>query len=330
MIDNILYDLDKMKDNMIMLEQETNIIFDPNASYAYNKFMAELGHNIKIAPIYKDDKLIGGIYVRIYKTGSHIRYIIQGGLIFLNGFEEVVSTFVEKNFCCINVRIQYSLNQKLDFKRLHRIKHSPKTVLIPIKETEEAQSKLLVRRRKRDIVKAEKNGLIVRKLVSIDEYMSMFKVLNELATFRSYEQDISMDLLKAYYEKLVPEHIVLALGCFQGENMIAADMILFSKNKAREQIIAERPSKMDTGAQSFLIWHTIEYCRQNNVKFLDLAGVPPEYSYMAGIGKFKKSFGGDVLNIQIYEENFVERLKQNIKLSPFALKIQRFYNKHKL
>ena len=105
MIDNILYDLDKMKDNMIMLEQETNIIFDPNASYAYNKFMAELGHNIKIAPIYKDDKLIGGIYVRIYKTGSHIRYIIQGGLIFLNGFEEVVSTFVEKNFCCINVRV---------------------------------------------------------------------------------------------------------------------------------------------------------------------------------------------------------------------------------
>lgn len=68
---NFLVNLDKIENEMIRLENEVNVIkFDSNASFAYNKFISEQGHNIKIAPIYKDGILIGGCYVQLEKNIS--------------------------------------------------------------------------------------------------------------------------------------------------------------------------------------------------------------------------------------------------------------------
>lgn len=325
MINEILLSLDDMKEELLKLEEGTNNIYDSVATYAFNKFMSELGNIVRVAPIYYNNKLIGAAYVNIQGKPTNSRYIIDGSIISLDGFESRVEDFIDKTFCSTNVNIKLMPEQNLNFNKLHLIKHLPKTVLIPIKESEEEQKKLLAKGRRRDITKALKNNLEVRELKDIEEYKDMFNLLNELAKFRGYKQDIDMQLLGAYYKELVPKRIAVAFGCFQGEDMIAADLVLFSKNRAREQIITEKPSKMDTGAQSYTLWKTINYCRQNNVKYLGLAGYPPEYSYMAGIGKFKKSFGGDVLNMPIYEENAIERLKQGLRHSPRILKFHKLY-----
>ena len=328
---NFLVDLDKMENEMIDLENKVNVInFDPNASFAYNKFISEYGHNIKIAPIYKNDRLIGACYVELQNEYSHIRYLIQGGIIYLDGFKDAVEEFIDKNFSQKNLCVRYVLFQQLNFERLHKIKHLPRTTLIPIKETEEEQRKLLIKGRRRDITKAVKLELVVRELNDIQEWEEMFNLLKELSNYRSYDLDINMDLLKVYYKELYPKRIAIAFGCFKGKDMIAVDLVLFSKNRGREKIIAEKPDQMNTGAQSYLIWETINYCRKNNIKYLDLAGTPPEYSYMQGISNFKNSFGGDSLNIQIYDENSIKRLMQNIKLSPLFLKFQRIYKSKKV
>lgn len=328
---NFLVNLDEMENEMTSLENKVNVInFDPNASFAYNKFMREYGYNIKIAPIYKDGILIGACYVQLQKEYFHIRYLIQGGIIYLDGFKDTVEQFINKNFSHNDIYIRYVLFQQLNFNRLHKIKHLPKTTLIPIKETEKEQRKLLIKGRRRDITKAINSGLTVRELTDIKEWEDMYNLLKELANYRGYDPGIDMELLKAYYEKLYPKRTAIAFGCFQGKDMVASDLVLFSKNRGREQIIAEEPGQINTGAQSYLIWETINYCRKNNIKYLDLAGTPPEYSYMSGISNFKNSFGGDSLDIQIYDENTIKRLRQNVILLPLLLKLQRLYKNHKL
>lgn len=328
---NLLVNLEEMESNIINLENDENVInFDFKASYNYNKFLIESGYNIKIAPIYKDDIFIGVCYVQLQSRISGIRYIIRGGIIFLNGYEDVVEEFIDKNFCCKNVIVRYTLFQQLNFKLLHKIKHLPTTTLIPIKETEQEQRKLLNRLRRRDITKAVKMGLTVRELTSINEWENMLNLLKELADFRGFKCEIDMQLLKTYYEKLLPKRMAVAFACFYEGKMIAADLVFFSKNRADFQIIAEKPEIIDSGAQSYLIWEIIKYCRNNNINYLDLANTPPEYHYMAGIGKFKKSFGGDSLNMQIYEENTILRLKQNLILSPTLVKLERLFKNRKL
>lgn len=226
--------------------------------------------------------------------------------------------------------MQYVSFQQLNFNRLHKIKHLPKTTLIPIKETEEEQRKLLVKGRRRNITNAINAGLTVRELTDIKEWEDMYNLLKELSDYRGFDLKTDIGLLKAYYEELYPKRMAIAFGCFQGKDMIAADLVLFSKNKGREQIIAEKPGQINIGGQSYLIWEIINYCRKNNIKYLDLSGTPPEYSYMSGISNFKNSFGGDSLDIQIYDENTIKRLRQNLMLSPLLLKLQKLYKAHKL
>ena len=330
-IRDLLVNLDEMENEMIILENATSVInFDVNASFAYNKFMSEEKYNIKIAPIYKDDKFIGACYLQLQNKSSHIRYLIEGGIIFLDGFKNTVEEFIDKNFSHNDLYMRFTLFQQLNLNRLHKVKHPPSTTLIPIERTEEEQRKLLTRNRRRNITEAIKNGLTVKELIDINEWRDMLNLLKELADYRGYRLDIDTKLLKTYYEKLFHKRIAIAFGCFQGKDMIAADLVLFSKNRGREKIIAEKPERGNMGAQSYLIWETTKYCRENNIKYLDLAGTPPEYSYMQGIRHFKNSFGGDSLNMQIYEENYIKRLRQNMMLSPLSLKLQRLYKNYKL
>ena len=116
----------------------------------------------------------------------------------------------------------------------------------------------------------------------------MFNILKQLTDYRDYHLKTNMQRLKMYYEKLFLKHIAVAFGCFSGENMIAADLLFVSKNIADYIIITEKPEKMNTGAQYYLIWKTMNYLREKDIKYLYLSELHRNILMCMGMRILKK------------------------------------------
>jgi hypothetical protein len=317
-----LTDIDKISNELRILENEADVFYDVQATVIYNELRIKNGKQIKVMSVYNDNKLIAAVYINIFGNRNN-KYTAYDSIIYLKSYSPFLEKFIDDHFYRQNIAIRVNVLQDLTFHKLHKIKNNAKTVLIPVKENEDEQKKMLVKGRPHDVTKALKNNLKFKVLNTYDEYMKMLDILNKLENAKNFVGEKIP--IKLYYDILEPAGYAVAYGIFKEDELIAVTLVLKTKNYCRAQIIAEDPKYMDTGAQSLLIWNILNHLRLENIRYLDLAGFPDHNSYMHGIGLFEKSFGGIVLDLKNYNENTISRLKNNIIKSPTFQKIYKFY-----
>ena len=319
-----LLDIDSLKNRMLEIEINTNKIYDVQATYYYNLAINKLGeNNIKIMPIKdKEGDIIGGIYINKL---TNSRYMLFDSIIFLNDNVKLVEQFINKKFHRVNVHGRLPLYSDMDLS-LHRPKYTSKTVIIKIENDENLQLKKVKKTRRQSIVKGSNiEGIRVRELNSIDDYLSAFEILKKHAKDRGYEVGQTKEKIKMYYELLRPLNLVHIIGCFINDKLVAGIILLCTKNLCRTESIFVLPELTTSGVPSFIMWKTILFCQNINVKYLDLAGYPDNHSYLSGIGYFKKSFGGDIVEHKDFDENIFHRFEYLLTNNPIIQSIYKFY-----
>ena len=317
-----LLDIDSLKNRMLEIERNTNEIYDVYGTYYYNLAMNKLNSNIKIIPI-KDKKglIVGGIYINKL---TNSRYISSDSIIFLDCNDDVVERFINKKLRGVNIHVRLPVYSNIDLS-LHKPKFQSKTVIIKILNDETLQLKRIKKTRRQSIFKGSNiEGIRVTELNNIDDYLSAFEILNNHAKYKGYKVGQTKEKIRLYYELLRPLNLVHIIGCFINDKLVAGIILLCTKKYCRTESIFELP-ELTSDVPSFIMWKTILFCQNINVKYLDLAGYPDNHSYLSGIGYFKTSFGGDIVEHKDFDENIFHRFEYLLTDNPIIQSIYKFY-----
>lgn len=187
-------------------------------------------------------------------------------------------------------------------------------VLIDLKKSKEELVENLHKERKRNIAKAEKEGLT-------------FKVLND----EKHIETVILLLRKTYnrirvpfsYEKLffntqfILDNKVKFFGAFWEDKMIAGQVRLCYNGTVYAWYAGSDSDYFNKRPNDFLLWNVILWSKENNYEVFDFGGAgKPNVPY--GVRDYKLKFGGELVNYGRYQK---EHKRLLMYLGKFAFKL---------
>ena len=166
---------------------------------------------------------------------------------------------------------------------------------------------------RRNLVKAEKSGLVLRRTSSPDAIATHVMLMN-LSMERRHErgEDVAVNIRQTYYRQVLSSGAGEFFQAVHPDGSVLSSVFLLrAAAGSYYQSAGTSPQGMSLGASPFLIWRTAELLRHEGVTCFSLGGTPPENT---GLQRFKSSFGGEAVPFQTRTFNlahpFLRRLLQ--------------------
>ena len=180
----------------------------------------------------------------------------------------------------------------------------------------------LKKSRRHGINRANKKGVIIEEMKDKELLPVFYNLLQETYKVRNNPlEDISN--FEATFDLLVPKNMAKFFIAKYADRYIAALLILLYKGVAYEWYIGSSKKREDllVYPNDMIVWHALELCSTNGFSTFDFGGggLPGEIN--AGWVKFKKEFGGSLVNYGRYTKTH-----QPTKLK-FTMKMFKIYKK---
>lgn len=165
---------------------------------------------------------------------------------------------------------------------------------------------------RRNLAKAEKNGLVLHRTSSPEAIITHTNLMG-LSMERRHErgEDVAVNIRQTYYRQM------LSAGAGEFSQVLHPDgtvlssvFLLRSAAGSYYQSAGTSPQGMSLGASPFLIWRTAELLRHEGVTCFSLGGTPPDN---AGLLRFKSSFGGEAVPFQTRTFNLAHPLLRSLR-----------------
>jgi lipid II:glycine glycyltransferase (peptidoglycan interpeptide bridge formation enzyme) len=180
----------------------------------------------------------------------------------------------------------------------------------------------LKKSRKYGINRAKKKGVIIEEMKDKELLPVFYNLLQETYRVRNNPLEDIINF-EATFDSLVPKNMAKFFIAKYADRYIAALLILLYKGVAYEWYIGSSKKREDllVYPNDLIVWHAIESCSNNGLHTFDFGGggLPSETD--AGWVKFKKEFGGSMVNYGRYTKTH-----QPTKLK-FAMKMFKLYKK---
>jgi hypothetical protein len=152
--------------------------------------------------------------------------------------------------------------------------------------------------RKRNIQKAQKNGIIVQQSSDFDSFMKI--LANSLQMRHNVKPVHTVDEIKLLMERF-PEHIKL-YGSFQNDVMLAGILIYENRNVAHIQYAANSREGWDIGAQDIIEDYLIRE-RYKNKKYFDFGISTEKMGRLLNLGliRRKENFSASAIMYDTYQ-----------------------------
>lgn len=187
----------------------------------------------------------------------------------------------------------YEYDQHLDF-------------LIGLERDEDDIWQDIHKSRRKGINRAEKNGLLVRRVNSMEELEACYALVDE--TYRRFKIPIAdISLFRAAYEDLSPSGHADFFVALQDDEAVGTRITLNYKDMVYDWYAGSK-QEVDY-VDELLVWHVL---RENAGKYkvFDFGGAGhPDKPY--GVREFKRRFGGEMVNFGRYEKVH-SRLRNNV------------------
>lgn len=159
----------------------------------------------------------------------------------------------------------------------------------------------LKKSRRYGINRAKKMGVTIEEMKDKDSLPVFYNLLQETHRKRKNPlEDISNFV--AVFDILVPKNMArFHLAKYKGR-YVAALLLLLYKGSAYMWYLGSTKNRQDLLAypNDILVWHAIEQCSKEGYKIFDFGGGGTLNDLKAGWVKFKKEFGGELVNYGRY------------------------------
>ncbi len=151
--------------------------------------------------------------------------------------------------------------------------------------------------RRKGINRAEKNGMIVRKVSSMEELTACYDLVDD--TYKRFKVPIAdISLFKAVYGDLAPGGFADFFIAMLDNEAVGTRITLNYKDMVYDWYAGSKP-EIDY-VDELLVWHVLKE-NAGKYKVFDFGGAGhPDKPY--GVREFKRRFGGEMVNFGRYEK----------------------------
>lgn len=159
----------------------------------------------------------------------------------------------------------------------------------------------LKRGRKYGVNRAKKKGVIIEEMKDKELLPVFYDLLQETYKDRSNPLE-EISNFEATFDLLVPKNMAKFFIAKYADRYIAALLILLYKGVAYGWYIGSSKKREDllVHPNDLILWHAIELCSNNGFHTFDFGGGGLPSDINAGWVKFKKEFGGGLVNYGRY------------------------------
>ena len=155
----------------------------------------------------------------------------------------------------------------------------------------------LHKERRRNIAKAEKEGLVFRQLNELNEINDVILLLKK--TYDRAKVPMSYDELFVQSRKILGEKVNY-FGAYYDGIMIAGQVRLCYKDTVYAWYSGSDANYLNKRPNDFLLWNVILWSKEHNFKVFDFGGAgTPNVPY--GVRDYKLKFGGKLVEFGRYE-----------------------------
>lgn len=181
---------------------------------------------------------------------------------------------------------------------------------------------------RRNVNKAEREGVAVRTFSTIESIDRFYKIMEEVS-LRAKFKLMPLNYFRHMQQLYQPKKIAVHLAKYQGED-VGTYLVLFDQNGAYELYGGVTSKGREVEASYMLKTHSLAYAFESGAKTYDQWGVAPftlnddgSFAYQSNhslsqIAKFKEGFGGN--NIK-FADSFI------VSNNPPALSVYKLYSR---
>ncbi|MDD4968620.1 MAG: peptidoglycan bridge formation glycyltransferase FemA/FemB family protein [Paludibacter sp.] len=312
----------------------------PNGNIFQTPEMYQVYHKTpKFSPVIlvaKDEKnrIVGCLMSVIHQEYTGLigkftaRSIIMGGPLAENNNSEILDFLLKNYNKQVRSKVIYSQFRNLfDMsnytqpftKNGYRLEEHL-DVLIDLKRTKTDLEGQLHKERKRNIAKAEKEGLTFRVLTDEKNIKNVILLLKK--TYNRVKVPFSFDKL-FFNSYFILDNNVKFFGAFWGDKMIAGQVRLCYKDTVYAWYAGSDSEYFRKKPNDFLLWNVILWSKDNNYSIFDFGGAgKPNVPY--GVRDYKSKFGGELVNYGRYQ---LEHKRLLMIVGRFAFKLYKIRKK---
>lgn len=253
------------------------------------------------------------------------RSIVQGGpLIASSSKRDVVTELVDKYDSKANhsslyteIRNMYNVRDTLNhINNYSYIDHL--NFIIDLTLSEDDLWGQIHKSRRKNINRAERAGVVVEEIRSLDKIPIFYKLLGE--TYNDVKVPLAdISLFESSFQQLVPKGMAKFFLARHENDYIGARAVLLYKDRIYDWYAGAAADALSFYPNEYLVWHILKWGIENNYAVFDFGGAgEPDKPY--GPREFKRRFGGELVNYGRYVRQYS---KEKIKVAELGFKVYR-------
>lgn len=271
---------------------------------------------ISLAVMGDNDKILALMNAVVIKEKSKLlqsfsaRSIIFGGPVFENtraGQEAILflldeySKIAGRQSLYSEIRNIYDMSQfsKL-FNQCGYYFEDHLNYLIDIKRSDEEVFQDIHRSMRKNITKAQKNGILVKEVIDKNQISVFYNFLKEIY-HRAKKPIMDISYFEAIFDILVPSGMAKFHLAEYKDEYIGGRVTLMYKNVIYAHYVSTSSEYKSLNPNALLNWEIISWGIKNGYHVFDFGGAGgPKEEY--GVREFKKQFGGQLVNYGRYKK----------------------------
>jgi len=148
---------------------------------------------------------------------------------------------------------------------------------------------------RRNLSKAERKGLTIRPMVSMDDLRRFFDLHAEMADRKRFRSYLTWKLLEELWRVSSASGGVLGFVAADGEEVLAGRVLGFSGEEALDLFAVTSLRGREVFASYLLLWEVMKAVKARGCRRLDLGGIDPAGN--RGVFEFKQGVQGDLVEL---------------------------------
>jgi len=259
-------------------------------------------------------KIVGSLLAVIQSERSGIvgkfsaRSIVWGGPLIENNNLDVLDLILKEYNRLLKNEAIYSQFRNLwevsEFNKIfHKFGYEHKehlNILIDLKKTEDGLWKEVHSKRRNEIRRAIKEGVVVKELHSEKDVELSYQILREIYQ-RAKLPFAEFTFFLNAYKILKKNNLIKFFGAYYENELIGTMYILCYKNRMYDWYAGSYNKFYNKYPNDLLPWEVFKNGKLNNFEIFDFGGAgKPGVPY--GVRDYKKKFGGEFVNFGRYEK----------------------------
>lgn len=263
--------------------------------------------------IKKDEEIVGVLLAVIINEGSGIkrnitsRSILIGGPLAKKNDEIIIKRllieyekYIGKKVIYTEIREIFNLPYNKTIRELNYKAERRINILINLKPCEDILWQEVHSKRKNEIRKAAKKGVIVKEFNDVNTLKESYLILKEVYS-RAKLPFADISYFMESRGVLGSERMLRFWGAFLNEILIGTMYTLCYRDRVIDWYAGSKYEHYNKNPNDILPWEVIKSLKQEGFKIFDFGGAgKPNIPY--GVRDYKKKFGGEFIDLSRYQK----------------------------